>query len=126
MARQIVTTDKVAKSRVPLSNAVKLGNTVYVSGTTPFDVDRNIAKGDFNAQMRQVMENLRAILDAAGSSLDKVVKVNVILVRISDFAAMNEIYKEYFKEGNYPARTTIEAKLAGQDFLLEIECVAEA
>jgi 2-iminobutanoate/2-iminopropanoate deaminase len=126
MARQIVTTDKVAKSRVPLSNAVKLGNTVYVSGTTPFDVDRNIAKGDFNAQMRQVMENLRAILDAAGSSLDKVVKVNVILVRISDFAAMNEIYKEYFKEGTYPARTTIEAKLAGQDFLLEIECVAEA
>jgi 2-iminobutanoate/2-iminopropanoate deaminase len=126
MARQIVTTDKVAKSRVPLSNAVKLGNTVYVSGTTPFDVDRNIAKGDFKAQMRQVMENLKAILEAAGSSLDKVVKVNVILVRISDFAAMNEIYKEYFKEGTYPARTTIEAKLAGQDFLLEIECVAEA
>jgi 2-iminobutanoate/2-iminopropanoate deaminase len=126
MARQIVTTDKVAKSRVPLSNAVKLGNTVYVSGTTPFDVNRNIAKGDFEAQMRQVMENLKAILEAAGSSLDKVVKVNVILVRISDFAAMNEIYKEYFKEGTYPARTTIEAKLAGQDFLLEIECVAEA
>jgi 2-iminobutanoate/2-iminopropanoate deaminase len=126
MTRQIVTTDKVAKSRVPLSNAVKLGNTVYVSGTTPFDVNRNIAKGDFKAQMRQVMENLKAILEAAGSSLDKVVKVNVILVRISDFAAMNELYKEYFKEGNYPARTTIEAKLAGQDFLLEIECVAEA
>jgi 2-iminobutanoate/2-iminopropanoate deaminase len=81
---------------------------------------------DFKAQMRQVMENLKAILEAAGSSLDKVVKVNVILVRISDFAAMNEIYKEYFKEGTYPARTTIEAKLAGQDFLLEIECVAEA
>lgn len=126
MARQIVTTDKVAKSRVPLSNAVKLGNTVYVSGTTPFDVNRNIAKGDFKAQMRQVMENIKAILEAAGSSLDKVVKVNVILVRIGDFAEMNEIYKEYFTEGNYPARTTIEAKLAGQDFLLEIECIAEA
>jgi 2-iminobutanoate/2-iminopropanoate deaminase len=126
MAKQIVTTDKVAKSRVPLSSAVKLGNTVYVSGTTPFDANRNLARGDFKAQMRQVMENIKAILEAAGSSLDKVVKVNVILVRIADFAAMNEIYREYFTEGHYPARTTIEAKLAGQDFLLEIECVAEA
>jgi 2-iminobutanoate/2-iminopropanoate deaminase len=125
MARQIVTTDKVATPRVPLSNAVRVGNLVFVSGTTPFDVHRNIAKGDFKAQMHQVMKNIQAILEAAGSSLDKVVKVNVILVRISDFADMNEIYTQYFKEGNYPARTTVEARLAGPDFLLEIECVAE-
>lgn len=125
MSREIISTDKVAKPRVPLSSAVKVGNLVFVSGTTPFDKNHQVAKGDFRAQMRQVMENLKAVLEAAGSSLDKVVKVNVILTRRSDFEAMNEIYKTYFREGNYPARTTIEAKLAGKDFLLEIECVAE-
>lgn len=125
MSREIISTDKVAKPRVPLSSAVKVGNLVFVSGTTPFDKNHQVAKGDFPAQMRQVMENLKTVLEAAGSSLDKVVKVNVILTRRSDFEAMNEIYKTYFREGNYPARTTIEAKLAGKDFLLEIECVAE-
>lgn len=125
MSKEIISTDKVAKPKVPLSSAVKVGNLVFVSGTTPFDKNHQVAKGDFRAQMRQVMENLKAVLEAAGSSLDKVVKVNVILTRASDFEAMNEIYKTYFREGNYPARTTIEAKLAGKDFLLEIECVAE-
>lgn len=125
MSKEIVSTGKVAKPKVPLSSAVKVGNLVFISGTTPFDKNHQVAKGDFRAQMRQVMENLKAVLEAAGSSLDKVVKVNVILTRVSDFEAMNEIYKTYFKEGNYPARTTIGAKLAGKDFLLEIECVAE-
>jgi len=72
------------------------------------------------------MENMKAVLEAAESSLEKVAKVNVILTRITDFDDMNEIYRTYFKEGNYPARTTMEAKLNGKDFLLEIECVAEA
>jgi 2-iminobutanoate/2-iminopropanoate deaminase len=126
MAIQHLHTDKVRKSRVPLSNAVKVGNLIYVSGTTPFAKDDSIAKNDFQAQMRQVMENMKIILEDAGSSLDKIVKTNVILVRISDFAAMNEVYRTYFQEGRYPARTTIEAPLANKDFLLEIECVAEA
>lgn len=125
MSKEIISTDKIAKPKVPLSSAVKVGNLVFISGTTPFDKNHQVAKGDFRAQMRQVMENLKAVLEAAGSSLDQVVKVNVILTRVSDFEAMNEIYRTYFKEGNYPARTTIGAKLAGKDFLLEIECVAE-
>jgi 2-iminobutanoate/2-iminopropanoate deaminase len=125
MAKQIIASDKVAKPRVPLSPAVKVGNLVFVSGSTPFTTDYQIAKGDFPAQMHQVMQGLKAILEAAGSSLDKVVKVNVFLARIRDFPEMNEIYKTYFKEGNYPARTTIEATMTNKDFLLEIECVAE-
>ena len=125
MSKQIITTDKVAQPRVPLSAAVKVGNLVFVSGTTPFTLDYQVAKGDFQAQMRQVMDNNKAILEAAGSSWDKVVKVNVFLKRTTDFAAMNEIYKTYFKEGIYPARTTVGIDLAGKDFLLEIECVAE-
>jgi 2-iminobutanoate/2-iminopropanoate deaminase len=126
MAIQHLHTDKIRKSRVPLSNAVKVGNLIFVSGTTPFAKDNSIAKGDFAAQMRQVLDNTRVILEEAGSSLDKIVKTNVILVRISDFAEMNDIYRTYFQEGKYPARTTIEAPLANKDFLLEIECVAEA
>jgi 2-iminobutanoate/2-iminopropanoate deaminase len=125
VAKQIITTDKVAKPRVPLSPAVKVGNLLFVSGSTPFDADYEIARGDFSAQMHQVMKSLKAILEAGGSSLEKVVKVNVFLARIRDFQEMNEIYKTYFKEGNYPARTTIEATMTNKDFLLEIECIAE-
>ncbi len=89
------------------------------------DADSFTPKGDFPAQMRQTMENVKAILEESVSSLDKVVKVNVILTRTTDFQAMNEIYRTYFKEGHYPAQTTIEAKLASKEFLLEIECVAD-
>jgi 2-iminobutanoate/2-iminopropanoate deaminase len=124
--RRVINPRRLAKPTVPLSNAVKVGNLVFVSGSTPIAPDGSIAKGDFAGQMRCVMENIKVILAEAGSSLERVVKVNVILVRISDFWPMNELYKTYFREGNYPARTTIEAPLAHPDFLLEIECVAEA
>ncbi|MCH7916121.1 MAG: RidA family protein [Deltaproteobacteria bacterium] len=125
MAKEISLSDKVARPRVPLLLAVKVGNLIFVSSTTPFSNDYQVAKGDFPAQMRQTMENMKAILEESVSSLDKVVKVNVILTRTTDFQAMNEIYRTYFKEGHYPAQTTIEAKLASKEFLLEIECVAE-
>ena len=125
MAKEIILSDKVDRPRVPLLLAVKVGNLIFVSSTTPFSNDYQVAKGDFPAQMRQTMENMKAILEESVSSLDKVVKVNVILTRTTDFQAMNEIYRTYFKEGHYPAQTTIEAKLASKEFLLEIECVAE-
>lgn len=125
MAKEISLSDKVARPRVPLLLAVKVGNLIFVSSTTPFSNDYQVAKGDFPAQMRQTMENMKAILEESVSSLDKVVKVNVILTRTTDFQAMNKIYRTYFKEGHYPAQTTIEAKLASKEFLLEIECVAE-
>lgn len=126
MTLQIITSDKVRTPAVPLSNAVRSGDFIFVSGTTPYAQDGTIATGDFEAQMRQVMENITALLESAGSSLDRIVKSNVILVRKSDFAEMNEIYRSYFADGVYPARTTIEAGLANPDFLLEIECIAEA
>jgi 2-iminobutanoate/2-iminopropanoate deaminase len=126
MPRTIIATDKAGRTRSPLSQAVKVGNLVFVSGTTGYTADGRIARGDFAAQMRQVMDNIKAILEAAGSSLDRAVKMNVIMARAADFAAMNEIYKTYFVDGDYPARTTIEATLAREELLIEIECVAEA
>ena len=126
MARDIIRPKSGTPPKAPLSPAVRTGNLVFVSGTPAFYGDRQIAKGDFPAQMHQVMKNLQAVLAAAGSGLHKVVKVNVILVRKSDWDEMNRIYREYFKEGEFPARTTIVCDLANPDFLLEIECVAEA
>lgn len=125
MNRQVVMSSRVTKPRVPLSHAVKAGNLVFVSGTTPFYGDRQMAKGEFAAQMHQVMKNIAAILEEAGTSLDRAVKMNVILADIRYFEEMNALYRTYFEDGNYPARTTIQAPLAVDGMLLEIECVAE-
>ena len=125
MSREVINPNKGAPARVPLSPAIKTGNLVFVSGMPAYDEQRRIAKGDFPAQMHQVMKNIQTVLAHAGSSLDRICKMNVILTRKQDWEDMNRIYKEYFREGNYPARTTIICELANPDFLLEIECVAE-
>jgi 2-iminobutanoate/2-iminopropanoate deaminase len=125
MAREIITTPRAGRTRSPLSQAVKVGGLVFVSGTTAYTPDGSLAK-DFEGQMRQVMENIKVVLEAAGTSLDRAVKMNVLLARAADFAVMNEIYATYFEATNYPARTTIEATLARPELLVEIECVAEA
>jgi reactive intermediate/imine deaminase len=110
---------------IPVSSAVKIGKTVYVSGMPAFDANGKLAVGDFPAQMKQVMDNLTRVLKEAGADWNRVVKTNVLLMRASDFAEMNRIYGSYFQEGKYPARTTVVvAGLPHPDFLLEIECEA--
>lgn len=126
MTKEIIRSDKVTPPLAPLSPAVRSNGFVFVSGQPAFFDDRQIAENDFDAQMHQAMANVKALLEAAGSSLDKIVKANVILKHASDFARMNEIYRSYFPDGNYPARTTIEASMGNPLFLLEIECTAEA
>lgn len=126
MTKEIIRSDKVTPPLAPLSPAVRSNGFVFVSGQPAFFDDRQIAENDFDAQMHQVMANVKALLEAAGSSLDKIVKANVILKNAGDFARMNEIYRSYFPDGNYPARTTIEASMGNPLFLLEIECTAEA
>lgn len=123
--RQVINPTSLTKPRAPLSHGVKVGNLLFVSGTTPFIPGGREMAPDFAGQMRQVMENIKVILAEAGTSLERVAKMNVILTRISDFQEMNDLYRSYFKEGNYPARTTIEAPLAVPGMLLEIECVSE-
>jgi 2-iminobutanoate/2-iminopropanoate deaminase len=109
---------------IPVSSAVKVGNFIFVSGTPAYK-DGKIAIGDFPAQMKQVMENIAGTLKLAGTSLDRVVKTNVMLTHSGDFDEMNRIYATYFTEGKYPARTTVVvAGLPSPDFLLEIECEA--
>jgi 2-iminobutanoate/2-iminopropanoate deaminase len=110
---------------IPVSSAVKVGKSVFVSGTPAFDGSGKLAVGDFSVQMKQVMDNLAGILKAAGTDWSRVVKTSVLLMRASDFAEMNRIYGSYFPDGKYPARTTVVvAGLPHPDFLLEIECEA--
>ncbi len=126
MTRQIIVTDAAPQPDAPISQAVRVGQLVFVSGITPFTREMRLAKGDFAAQMHQVMSNLDAILTASGSSLARVVKCTVILARREDWRAMNDIYRTYWPGKDFPARTAFETRLPHPDFLLEIECVAEA
>ena len=113
------------KGSVPLSLAVKVGKHVFVSGVPGFDSRGNLAVGDFSVQMRQVMENIAAILEGCGTGWNRVVRTKVFLTRIADFDDMNRIYATYFPDGRFPARTTLCVHaLPKSDFLLEIECEA--
>lgn len=120
-----VHTTKAPQPSAPIAQAVRSGHLVFVSGITPFTLDLTLAKGDFASQMRQAMTNVGAILEAAGSGFDRIVKCTVILAQREDWARMNEIYAEYFPSGRYPARTAFQALLPHPEFLVEVECVAE-
>jgi 2-iminobutanoate/2-iminopropanoate deaminase len=125
MTRDIISTVKAPQFKLPISQAVRSGNLVFVSGITPRTLDQQLAKGEFDVQMRQTMKNLGAILEAAGTRFDRVLKCTVILARIEDWHRMNQIYAEYWPDGSFPARTAYEAPLPHPDFLVEVECVAE-
>jgi 2-iminobutanoate/2-iminopropanoate deaminase len=125
MTRRIVVTAAAPQPKAPIAQAVRTGSLLFVSGITPFDLDLQLAKGDFAAQMRQTMENVRAILAAGGSGFEHVVKCTVILARRDDWPEMNRIYQSYWPNGDFPARTAFEALLPHPDFLVEVECVAE-
>ena len=126
MKRTIVSTANAPQPKAPISQAVRSGGLVFVSGITPFDRNMDLAKGDFDAQMRQTIRNLGEILEAANSDFDRVLKCTVIRARREDWRRMNELYAELWPAGDYPARTAFEALLPHPDFLVEIECVAEA
>ena len=109
----------------PLSGATRFGELLFVSGTPGYHPDGRIDEGDFDAQFDQSMAVMTQLLDLGGSSLRSVLKVNVLLTRLQDVAAMNERYAKAFGTGPYPARTTsVVLSLPDPRMLLEIECVA--
>lgn len=125
MDRQIITSPRVTPMRSGVNHAVKAGGMVYVTSATPFFGERQIAKDDFAAQLHQVMRNLIAILDEAGSTLDRAVKMNIAMTDMGRYAEFDAIFKTYFTPGNYPARQTTESpRLAHPDFLISIDCIA--
>ena len=115
-----------AAPSAPYSPAIIENGFVFVSGQGPLDPKTGeYLKGDITSETRQVFANIRSILEAAGTSMENVVKVNVYLRDINDFGAMNEVYKTVFSTP-YPARTTIQAGALPRNFAVEIECIAKA
>ena len=108
----------------PYAQAVKANGFVFSSGQIPLDpATGEMVKGDVKEQTRRVLENLKAVLFAAGTSLDRVVKATVFLADMGDFAAMNEVYAEYF-QATKPARSTVQAARLPKDARIEIDFVA--
>lgn len=124
MKKKIITTSKAFVSKSPLSQAVKVGNMLFCSGQIPVDSNTmEVVSEDFSVQVRCVLENLKAILEAAGSSLDNAIKTTVYLTDMSRFQEMNEIYKEYFAK-EPPARTCVAVKELPRNSKIEIELIA--
>ncbi len=122
--RQAVATDNAPKAIGPYSQAVRAGNLLFVSGQVPIDPATGaLIEGDIAAQTDRVMRNLTAILEAAGATMDHVVRCTVYLADMNDFAAMNEVYGSYFAQPA-PARATIQAVRLPKDARVEIDVIA--
>lgn len=122
--REAIATDRAPQAIGPYSQAVRAGNHIYCSGQIPIDpVTGLIIDGDIAAQTRQVLTNLSKVLEAAGASLDRVVKTTVFLADMDDFAAMNAVYATFFASPA-PARSTVQASRLPRDARVEIDVIA--
>lgn len=127
MELQPVKTEHAPIPRGPYNQAVRVGDTIYVAGQMPLDpVTNQLVAGDAATQARRVFENIKAIVEAAGSSLDRVVKTTIFLTDVTDFAAVNAVYAEFFT-GTLPARSTVGvAALPGGSAKLQVDAIAIA
>ena len=124
LMKKIIQTSKAPAAIGPYSQAVVHENTIYCSGQLPLNPETMEIMGSTAAeQTKQVIENLKAVLEAAGTNLEKVLKCTIFVKNLNDFASINEIYGSYFPE-NPPARATVEVSRLPKDALVEIECVA--
>jgi 2-iminobutanoate/2-iminopropanoate deaminase len=124
MKKQPIRTDNAPKAIGPYEQAIVANGFVFTAGQIPLDPKTgNIVEGGIAAQTRQVLENLRAVLEAAGASMDSVVKATVFLKNMGDFAAMNEVYSEYFAASK-PARSTVAVAELPRGALVEIDLCA--
>ena len=122
----MIATDAAPKAIGPYSQAIRSAGLLFLAGQIPLDpATMQIVEGDIARQTERVLENVKAILTAAGSSLDRVVKTTVFLKDMNEFATMNEVYGRYFPQ-NPPARSTVEAARLPRDAKIEIEVVALA
>jgi reactive intermediate/imine deaminase len=121
-SRRKVSTETAPKPVGPYSQAIVAGNTIYVAGQGPFNPGTGKMAVGFEEQAVQTFENIKAIVESAGATLKDVVKVNVYLTDLSNFAKMNEVYQRYF-QGPFPARATVGTQLLG-GMAIEVECVA--
>ncbi len=124
--RDVIATDQAPKAIGPYSQAIRAAGLVFTSGQVAIDpATQQVIAEDIAAQTDRVLKNLSGLLQAAGTSLDKVLRCTVFLKNMGDFAAMNEVYGRYFSQ-TPPARTTVEAARLPKDVLVEIDVIALA
>jgi 2-iminobutanoate/2-iminopropanoate deaminase len=120
----VISTKNAPQAIGPYSQGIRAGPLVFVSGQIPIDpATGDVIKGDIRTQTRRVLENLRGVLEAAGTSLKGVVKTTIFLANMEDYGAVNEVYAEFFKDSK-PARATVEASRLPKDVGVEIEAIA--
>lgn len=123
--KQVIHTDSAPAAIGPYSQAIQIGDLLFVSGQVPIDPSTGaIVEGDIKAQAQQSLNNLKAILNAAGTNMGAVVKTTVFLADMNDFAAMNEVYAQFFQEP-FPARSAVQVARLPKDVLVEIEAIAQ-
>ena len=123
MSKQIISSAAAPAAIGTYSQAVRVGNTIWVSGQIPLDPrTKELIGGDIEAQTRQVFDNLKAIVIAAGATFDEVVKANVYLTDLSHFATVNKVMAEYFREP-YPARAAVGVAALPRGAQVEVECI---
>jgi 2-iminobutanoate/2-iminopropanoate deaminase len=126
MKREAVRTDRAPKAIGPYEQALKVDGWVFTSGQIPLDPKTGtMVEGGIGAQTRQVLDNLRAVLEAAGTSMSRVVKTTVYMTSLADFQKMNEVYAEYFPQDK-PARSTVGVAALPRGAMIEIDVVAQA
>jgi 2-iminobutanoate/2-iminopropanoate deaminase len=126
MSKEVIRSDAAPLPIGPYSQAIRAGGLLFLAGQIPLDpATGQISAGDIKAQTRRVLQNLAAVLEAAGSSVERVVKTTVFLKDMNDFGAMNEEYASFFRELP-PARSTVQVARLPRDALVEIECIALA
>jgi len=124
--REVIATEHAPQAIGPYSQAIRAQGLIFTSGQIPLDpATAQIVAGDVSAQTDRVLKNLAAILQASGSSLEKVLRCTVFLKNMGDFAAMNEVYGRHFKHSP-PARSTVEVARLPKDVLVEIDVIALA
>lgn len=123
--KEVIHTDKAPAAIGPYSQAVKVGDLMFTSGQVPIDPETGaVVEGGVQEQARQSLNNIKAILNAAGTNMGAVVKTTVFLQNMEDFAAMNEVYAQFFQEP-YPARSAVQVARLPKDVLVEIEAIAQ-
>ena len=122
--KNIISTTNAPAAIGPYSQAIDCGAFLVTSGQVPFDPATGvIVDGGITEQTRQALTNVKAVLEAAGLTMDNVVKTTVFLQNMGDFAAMNAVYAEFFSEGQYPARSAVEVAALPKGALVEIETI---
>lgn len=120
---EIISSDQAPQAVGPYSQAVKVNGMIFCSGQIALTTDGTLVEGDVSAHCEQVMKNLEAVLSAAGSGFDRVVRTTIFLTDINDFARVNEVYGRYFGD-HKPARATFAVKDLPKGALIEIDCIA--